>query len=77
VVVRDQRIVLDNHDIHVGSGSGEAGGGGSVSTKPANVASGTTAEIAVHPSGRFVYGINRGHDSIVVFSCRRWRCADA
>jgi len=26
-----------------------------------------TAEIAVHPSGRFVYGSNRGHDSIAVF----------
>lgn len=26
------------------------------------------AEIAVHPSGKFVYGSNRGHDSIVVFS---------
>lgn len=28
----------------------------------------TTAEIAVHPSGRFLYGSNRGHDSLVVFS---------
>ena len=28
----------------------------------------TTAEIAVHPSGRFVYASNRGHDSIAVFS---------
>jgi 6-phosphogluconolactonase len=28
----------------------------------------TTAEIFVHPNGRFVYGSNRGHDSIVVFS---------
>ena len=28
----------------------------------------TTAEIAVHPSGRFLYGSNRGHDSIVVFA---------
>jgi 6-phosphogluconolactonase len=27
----------------------------------------TTAEIAVHPSGKFVYGSNRGHDSIVVY----------
>jgi 6-phosphogluconolactonase (cycloisomerase 2 family) len=26
------------------------------------------AEIAVAPSGRFVYGSNRGHDSIVIFS---------
>ena len=28
----------------------------------------TTAEIAVHPSGRFLYGSNRGHDSIVVYA---------
>ncbi len=26
-----------------------------------------TAEIRVHPSGKFVYGSNRGHDSITVF----------
>jgi 6-phosphogluconolactonase len=28
----------------------------------------STAEILVHPSGKFVYGSNRGHDSIVVFA---------
>lgn len=28
----------------------------------------STAEISVHPSGRFVYASNRGHDSIAVFS---------
>jgi 6-phosphogluconolactonase len=28
----------------------------------------TTAEIAVHPSGRFVYVSNRGHDSIASFA---------
>lgn len=27
----------------------------------------TTAEIEVHPNGNFVYGSNRGHDSIVVY----------
>ena len=26
-----------------------------------------TAEVQVHPSGRFVYGSNRGHDSIAMF----------
>jgi 6-phosphogluconolactonase len=26
----------------------------------------TAAEVEVHPSGRFLYGSNRGHDSIVV-----------
>ena len=28
----------------------------------------TTAEVAVQPSGRFVYGSNRGHNSIVIFA---------
>jgi 6-phosphogluconolactonase len=27
-----------------------------------------TAEVQVHPSGKFVYGSNRGHDSIAIFS---------
>lgn len=42
-----------------------------VSTLPAGyTATGkdSTAEIAVHPSGKFVYGSNRGHDSIAVFA---------
>jgi 6-phosphogluconolactonase len=28
----------------------------------------STAEIAIHPNGRFVYVSNRGHDSIAVFA---------
>jgi 6-phosphogluconolactonase len=28
----------------------------------------STAEVQVHPSGKFVYGSNRGHDSITVYS---------
>ena len=28
----------------------------------------STAEIEVHPSGKFLYGSNRGHDSIVVYA---------
>lgn len=42
-----------------------------VSTVPAGYAiteKDSCAEIAVHPSGKFVYGSNRGHDSIAVFS---------
>jgi len=30
--------------------------------------SNTCADIHVHPSGRFVYGSNRGHDSLAIFS---------
>ena len=33
-----------------------------------NRAGNTTAEVAVHPSGRFVYASNRGHDSLAVFA---------
>lgn len=28
----------------------------------------STAEVQVHPSGRFLYGSNRGHDSVAVFA---------
>ena len=31
----------------------------------------TTAEVQVHPSGRFLYGSNRGHDSIAIFEIDR------
>jgi 6-phosphogluconolactonase len=41
---------------------------GEVSTLPRGfTGENTTAEVAVHPSGRFVYASNRGHDSIAVF----------
>jgi 6-phosphogluconolactonase len=40
-----------------------------VSTLPPDFSgNSSTAEIRVHPSGRFVYGTNRGHDSVVAFS---------
>ena len=39
------------------------------STLPAGFAGANTgAEVWVHPSGAFVYGSNRGHDSVVVFA---------
>jgi len=28
----------------------------------------TASEVAVHPSGKFVYGANRGHDSLAIFA---------
>ncbi len=42
-----------------------------LSTLPAGVAAlptYSTAEVQVHPSGRFLYGSNRGHDSLTVFA---------
>ena len=40
-----------------------------LSTLPADFhGSSTTAEIILHPSGKFLYGSNRGHDSIAIFS---------
>ena len=40
-----------------------------VSTLPASFSGGnTTAEVQVHPSGKFLYGSNRGHDSIAIFA---------
>jgi 6-phosphogluconolactonase len=41
---------------------------GTVSTLPVERQQGwSTAEVQVHPSGKFLYGSNRGHDSIAVF----------
>ncbi len=49
--------------------SGRLAAAGSVSTLPAGFSgSNDTAEIVVHPNGRFLYGSNRGHDSIAVFA---------
>ena len=42
-----------------------------ISTLPAGVTPApelSTAEIVLHPSGRFLYGSNRGHDSLVVYA---------
>lgn len=40
-----------------------------VSTVPEKVdVENTTAEVQVHPSGKFLYGSNRGHDSIACFA---------
>lgn len=41
----------------------------SISTLPADFkGANTTAEVRVHPNGKFLYGSNRGHDSIAVFA---------
>ena len=40
-----------------------------ISSLPAGYKGDTsTAEVVVHPSGKFLYGSNRGHDSIVAYS---------
>jgi 6-phosphogluconolactonase len=39
-----------------------------VSTLPEGAGPSQTAEIEFHPSGRFLYGSNRGHDSIAIFA---------
>ncbi|HUY35145.1 MAG TPA: lactonase family protein [Pirellulales bacterium] len=41
-----------------------------ISTVPAGIKTDgfSTAEVQVHPSGKFLYGSNRGHDSIAMFS---------
>jgi 6-phosphogluconolactonase len=39
-----------------------------ISTLPENFSgANSTAEIQIHPSGKFVYGSNRGHNSIAIF----------
>ena len=39
-----------------------------ISTVPHPVKGNSTAEILVHPNGKFLYGSNRGHNSIAMFS---------
>lgn len=38
-----------------------------ITTLPENSPPSWTAEVVVHPSGKFVYGSNRGHDSLAIF----------
>jgi 6-phosphogluconolactonase len=41
-----------------------------ISTLPAGwTGENISAEVVVHPNGRFVYGSNRGHESIAIFAC--------
>lgn len=40
-----------------------------LSTLPQPTPGNSTAETVVHPSGKFVYVSNRGHDSIAIFQC--------
>lgn len=55
--------------LHVDKSNGGLTAGPSISTLPAGFqGSSTTAEIFVHPNGRFLYASNRGHDSITVFA---------
>ena len=54
---------------HYDAGKGTLDPFQTLSTLPADFhGSSTTAEIILHPSGKFLYGSNRGHDSIAIFS---------
>jgi 6-phosphogluconolactonase len=39
-----------------------------ISTLPEETSGNSTAEVQVHPSGKFLYCSNRGHDSLAIFS---------
>ena len=39
-----------------------------ISTVPGEVKGNSTAEVQVHPSGKFLYGSNRGHDTLAIFA---------
>ena len=66
--VRDERAELDDRDVRVGRSARHTRQRGEVSTLPDGfTGENTTAEVAVHPNGRFVYGSNRGNDSIAAF----------
>lgn len=59
---------LDNSVLAASYAAGKFTPLGTLPTLPADFAGkSTTAEIEVHPNGNFVYGSNRGHDSIAVY----------
>jgi 6-phosphogluconolactonase len=66
--------VINEIDSTIGAYTYDAAGGTLavqqvISTLPADFTGKTkTAEIALHPNGKFLYGSNRGHDSIAVFA---------
>jgi 6-phosphogluconolactonase len=61
----DSTIVVFAYDPAAGSLAAQQ----VISTLPPDFKGKTkTAEIALHPNGKFLYGSNRGHDSIAVFA---------
>ncbi len=55
--------------VYAGGADGTLSGRQVVTTLPAGFSGGNiTAEIRLSPDGRFVYGSNRGHDSLAVFA---------
>lgn len=59
---------LDNTMLAASYADGKLTPLGTVPTLPADFTGiNTTAEIAVHPNGKYVYNTNRGHDSITVY----------
>src|SRR5439155_16422329 len=57
---------------HRDAGSGALTAFQTISTLPEGfTGQSSTAEIVLHPSGRFLYGSNRGHDSIAIFAIDR------
>jgi len=66
-VINEMSLTLDM--LSWDSAKGELKKIDSASTVPekANRKGASTAEVVVHPNGKFVYGSNRGHDTIVAF----------
>src|SRR5580704_2102956 len=66
VRLRRKRDGPEHHSVLVGRGALTAIQ--TISDIPHEVPGNSGAEITVHPSGKFVYSSNRGHDSLAVFS---------
>jgi 6-phosphogluconolactonase len=65
-VINEIKSTLTAFDYDKGAGSLKEIA--TVSTIPNEVPGNSTAEVLVHPNGKFVYGSNRGHNSIAVFA---------
>jgi 6-phosphogluconolactonase len=67
-VINEQALTITGYAFD--AATGRLAARQTVSTLPAGVRPGrgdSTAEIHVHPSGRFLYGSNRGYDSVAIY----------
>lgn len=66
-VIHELTLTMEAFSVHTETGALKSIG--SACTLPPDTDPvGSTAEVVCHPGGKFLYGSNRGHDSIVVFS---------
>ena len=71
--LRVERVEFHDHGLRVRRRDGRADGSANRVDRCPSITTGPTpaAEIAVHPSGKYLYASNRGHESVVLFEIDR------